>query len=222
MGSYENGTNTRQAIVQACTQLFYEKGFHETGYSDICTLAHLNRGTVYYHFKSKEEIRYEVMWEYIIHNKRIVEQYCPNKQYLYIIAMSMYWLQIANDEKIRRFMLQCCTDFPVYTGKKDLTYFYHTIYDAMWGDFWEKKKIPQLSYASVYGYIMSYIRMICEHPQNYDPLELYEHCAKTSFAIWSVPMERVDRIWEDIARYIAQIPVKYLQTMAWIFEESSP
>jgi len=222
MGSYENGTNTRQTILQVCKQLFYEKGFHETSYSDIYTLAHINRGTLYYHFKSKEEMRYEVKWEYLIHNKRIAEKYCPEKRYQYIIAMGMYWLQITNDENIRRFMLQCCADFPVYTGKRDMTYFYHTIYDAMWGDFWEKKKIPQLSYASVYGYIMSCIRMICEHPQNYDPLEMYEHCVKTSVTIWGVPQDLTDEIWENVTHYMAQIPKEYVNTMSWIFEESSP
>ena len=75
MGSYENGANTRQAIVQACKRLFYEKGFHDTSYGDICRAAHVNRGTVYYHFDSKETMRYEVQWEYTTDNKHVVEKY---------------------------------------------------------------------------------------------------------------------------------------------------
>lgn len=206
MGNYENGAYTRQAIVQACKQLFYEKGFHETSYSDICKAAHVNRGTIYYHFETKETMRYEAQWEYMIANKRIVEKYCPDTRCQYIIAMCMYWLQIHRDGNMRRFVFQCCTDFPVYTGKMDLTHFYYTCYEMMWGAFWEKKDIPQLSFASVYGYIMSCMRMLCEHPESYDPMELFEHCVNASVSIWGIPDDTMSEIWQNVKHYIALIP----------------
>lgn len=206
MANYENGAYTRQAIVEACKRLFYEKGFHETSFSDICKAAHVNRGTVYYHFESKEIMRYEVQWEYVIANKRIAEEFCGDSRYHYIIAMCMFWMQVHRDENLRRFALQCSTDYPVYTGKKDLTHFYYTSYEAMWSSFWEKEKIPALSFASVYGYIMSCMRMMCEHPEKFDPLELYEHCVKASVSIWGVPDAIMAQIWADVERYISLIP----------------
>lgn len=206
MGSYENGANTRQAIVQACKRLFYEKGFHDTSYGDICRAAHVNRGTVYYHFDSKETMRYEVQWEYITDNKHVVEKYCPDKRYHYILAMCMFWMQIHKDEKLRRFSLECCRDFPVYTGKKDLSHFYYTGYETMWGAFWDQGNISQLAFASVYGYIMSCMRMLCEHPEKYDPMEMYEHCVNASVSIWGIPQEIMEQIWKDVKHYLSAIP----------------
>lgn len=206
MANYENGANTREAIVQACVELFYEKGFHETSYSDICARSHVNRGTIYYHFPTKDDIRYEVLWEFMIRNKRIAERYCPDARYHYILAMCMYWHQVHKNPNQRRFLLHCCIDYPVYTGKKDLTHFYYTSYEQMWGQFWDRKKIPQLAFATVYGYIMSCMRMLCEHPDRFDAVEMFEHCIRSSVAIWGIPQEIMDRIWQDVQHYLSVIP----------------
>ena len=61
MGYYENGNNTRRVILDACKRLFYEKGYHETSSLDIARESHTNRNAIYYHFKDKETIRYEVL-----------------------------------------------------------------------------------------------------------------------------------------------------------------
>ena len=206
MANYENGANTRKAIVDACTRLFYEKGYHETSFSDICKVAHVNRSTIYYHFSDKEEMRYEAQWEYITALKQIAEKYCPDTRYLYILAMAMFWKQMQSDGRMRRFSLQNCIDFPVYTGKKDLTHFYYTGYESMWGAFWERKNIPELAFASVYGYIISCMRMLCEHPDRYDPMDLFEHCVNASVSIWGIPQNIIDQIWQDVKYYITLVP----------------
>ena len=211
MANYENGAYTRQSIIQVCKQLFYEKGFHETSFGDICRTAHVNRGTLYYHFKTKEDMRYEVQCEFVITNKHIAEKYCSDPHYLYILSVGLFWKQVQKDEKLRRFCLQYCIDFPVYTGKKDPTHFYYTFYDGMWGHFWDRKKISQLAFASVYGYIMSCMRMICEHPEKYDAVEMFEHCIRSSVAIWGIPQKIMDQIWQDVQHYLSLIPEEEIQ-----------
>lgn len=206
MGHYENGTYTRKAIIQVCERLFYERGYHETSYSDICRFAHVNRSTLYYHFSSKEDIRYEVQWGYTINFKYIAQQYCTEAQYQYLLAMCIFWKKIHEDEKLRRFQLQMCIDYPIYTGKKDITHFYYTIYECMWGEFWEKKNISQLAFASAYGFIIGCLRMMCEHPEMYEPVELFIHCAAASTAIWGIPEERSSKIWTYIRGGMERIP----------------
>lgn len=206
MGNYENGTNTRQAIVQACKHLFYEKGYHETSYSDICKAAHVNRGTIYYHFKDKEFMRYEVMWEYTIACKRIAEKYCARPEYHYILGMYLQWHLVKTDANMRRFLLSTCIDYPVYTGKRDFSHYYSALTDKMWGSFFDRKQISELAFASVYGYIMSFMRMMCEHPGKYDPLEMFEHCVNSSISIWGFSQDKMEKFWCDIKHYIALIP----------------
>jgi len=47
---------TRDQIVEAADQLFYQKGYEHTSFSDIADAILISRGNFYYHFKSKDEI----------------------------------------------------------------------------------------------------------------------------------------------------------------------
>ena len=50
----------RQRILDAAARLFWEKGFIATSVSDIAKEADFNKATVYYYFKSKTSILYEI------------------------------------------------------------------------------------------------------------------------------------------------------------------
>ena len=43
--------STREQIVLAADQLFYEQGFEHTSFADIADAVKLSRGNFYYHFK---------------------------------------------------------------------------------------------------------------------------------------------------------------------------
>lgn len=47
---------TRDRIVEAADQLFYQRGFEHTSFADIADAVQISRGNFYYHFKSKDEI----------------------------------------------------------------------------------------------------------------------------------------------------------------------
>lgn len=47
---------TKDHIVDAADQLFYEQGFEHTSFSQIAEAVGISRGNFYYHFKSKDEI----------------------------------------------------------------------------------------------------------------------------------------------------------------------
>lgn len=210
MANYENGEYTRKAIVDACTKLFYEKGYYETSYADICETAHVNRSTIYYHFENKEAIRYEVLWAYTIMDKHLAEQYCDQPEYHYILAMCIMWNQLKQDEHLRKFNVEICRDYPVFTGRLDISHYYTTLYKRMWEPFWEKKRISELSYASVYGYIMSYMRLACMQPDSFDSMEMFRHCVYSSTTLWGIPKEKMDEIWNTVNRYLLNIPQEQL------------
>lgn len=48
--------STRDHIIQAADQLFYERGFEKTSFADIAESVQISRGNFYYHFKSKDDI----------------------------------------------------------------------------------------------------------------------------------------------------------------------
>jgi TetR/AcrR family transcriptional regulator, transcriptional repressor for nem operon len=47
---------TREQIVEAADQLFYQQGFDHTSFADIADAVQISRGNFYHHFKSKDEI----------------------------------------------------------------------------------------------------------------------------------------------------------------------
>lgn len=47
---------TREHILQAADQLFYERGFESTSFTNIADTVGISRGNFYHHFKSKDDI----------------------------------------------------------------------------------------------------------------------------------------------------------------------
>lgn len=210
MGNYENGAFTRQVIVDACKKLFYEKGFHETSYSDICKEAHVNRSTIYYHFSNKELMRLEVLWEFFIKAKHIAETYCPETAYTGAIAMGILWTQTEKDENMRRYFRQLCLDFPIYTAKQDSSYFYFTAHDYMWKDFLSQPDIPSITFTTVYGYIMSCMLLLCEHPENYNGWDFFRYCSSSCLYICGLTECQSEEILSKAEQYFKTIPSELL------------
>ena len=51
----------RQEILRAATALFAEKGYHATSMQDIGDALGVQRGSLYHHIQSKEDLLYEIM-----------------------------------------------------------------------------------------------------------------------------------------------------------------
>lgn len=62
---YETGIETRNFILKVSKQLFLKKGFHETGIREIAQEAEISSGTLYKHFKNKEDILATIVQPYI-------------------------------------------------------------------------------------------------------------------------------------------------------------
>lgn len=56
--------NARAAILSSASRLFNEKGFHGTSIGDIQEDAGIQRGTLYFHFKSKEDLALAVLEDF--------------------------------------------------------------------------------------------------------------------------------------------------------------
>lgn len=56
MKKYKTGRETKENIMEAARELFYEKGYKNTTYNDICEKANVNTGTFHYHFQTKRKV----------------------------------------------------------------------------------------------------------------------------------------------------------------------
>lgn len=54
MGS--KGDAIKQRIIEKADELFYQRGYEKTSFSDIAKAVNISRGNFYYHYKTKDEI----------------------------------------------------------------------------------------------------------------------------------------------------------------------
>ncbi|MFI1917588.1 TetR/AcrR family transcriptional regulator [Nocardia sp. NPDC020380] len=59
-----NPGETRERIMRAAMELFAEKGFHATSVAEIGDRAGIQRGALYYHIGSKEELLFQIRRTY--------------------------------------------------------------------------------------------------------------------------------------------------------------
>ena len=59
----------REQLLKAARDLFYKKGYRETTTEEIARRARLTKGALYYHFKNKEDLLYELIVD-ISHQRR--------------------------------------------------------------------------------------------------------------------------------------------------------
>lgn len=211
MKGYDNGVATRKAILAACKELFYEKGYKETTNEDICKKAHVIRSSIYYHFKDKESIRYEVLWEWVTTFRRIVETYCDKEEYSFFLAIYVLWVRTISDEKLRRFILVYFSDYPIYQKDSPLTQFYNVASEYMYSHVWNLNDITPLAFSSVYGYIHGMYQMMNAHPEAYTGKELFYHCVTWGMTIWGVPNDKINALCSDAETYLDRIPLDVIQ-----------
>ena len=49
-------TSKKEAVLNAATFLFANKGFNETSMTEVAKMAHIANATIFYHFKTKEDL----------------------------------------------------------------------------------------------------------------------------------------------------------------------
>ena len=82
--------STEKRILTESIRLFLEKGYHGTSIEDITRAAHLTKGALYWHFKSKEDLL-----------KRIIEEY--EKRFLDGMIQAVEEVEGSISEKIEKY-----------------------------------------------------------------------------------------------------------------------
>ncbi len=52
----QKGIQNRQRIIESANQLFYQRGYNQTSFSEIADAAEIPKGNFYYYFKSKDDL----------------------------------------------------------------------------------------------------------------------------------------------------------------------
>jgi len=129
--------NTKDKIVGVATKLFSRYGFYKTSMDEIAKIARKAKGSLYYHFKSKEELFTEVVEVEIQNLKTQLSVIIDDKKF-------------KADEKIKKYLikrmqvLNSATNYHE-TLKADFFEHFNFIDDLRTNlDNWEKKQIKNI------------------------------------------------------------------------------
>ncbi len=94
---------TRDRIVEAADQLFYQQGFEPTSFADIADKVGISRGNFYYHFKTKDEILDAVINRRLSSTEQMLDHCEAEAKDPAARIRSFIHILIVNGEKIRRY-----------------------------------------------------------------------------------------------------------------------
>ncbi|VAW60857.1 Transcriptional regulator, AcrR family [hydrothermal vent metagenome] len=94
---------TRDHIVNAADQLFYQQGYEHTSFSDIANKVQISRGNFYYHFKTKDEILDAVISTRRENTQKMLAQWEAENKRPEDRIRSFIHILIANQSKIKRY-----------------------------------------------------------------------------------------------------------------------
>jgi len=114
---------TRDHIVEAADQLFYQQGFEHTSFAQIAEVVKISRGNFYYHFKTKDEILDAVINLRLANTQAMLDQWEVEGKTPVDRIRSFINILIMNRAKIKRF------GCPVGTLTTELTKLNHEAQD---------------------------------------------------------------------------------------------
>ncbi len=94
---------TRDRIIEAADQLFYQQGYEHTSFSDIADAVQISRGNFYYHFKTKDEILDAVINLRLANTQKMLEHWEIQGERPADRIRSFIHILLANRAKIKRY-----------------------------------------------------------------------------------------------------------------------
>jgi len=99
----EESERTRQQILSAAKELFIRKGYSATSMEDIRSHANVSKGSIYYHFRSKQQLFLEIMEQHMVEWmdgwQRRVKPDMTAVEKLY--ALAAYWVDEFDDPLLK-------------------------------------------------------------------------------------------------------------------------
>lgn len=102
-GGFLGDKTTRNHIVEAAHQLFYQHGYEHTSFADIANAVEISRGNFYYHFKSKNDILDAVIDVRLANTRKMLDKWENEGETPADRIQSFINILITNQAKIKRY-----------------------------------------------------------------------------------------------------------------------
>ena len=96
-------SDTRQNIVAAADELFYQRGFEGASFADIAAQVGISRGNFYHHFKTKDDILNAVIAARLEHTRAMIKVWELESESPRARIQSYIDILVANRAKIKKY-----------------------------------------------------------------------------------------------------------------------
>ena len=124
--TYLAGEQTKRTILRESKKLFYKKGYTETTYSDISTVAKINRALIPYHFKNKQilglEIYHQIITEFYSLIDNVLDTTQFDKDFVNILHTVAYYRLLSSNRHLLQFVseLQADENATLFTSEEEI------------------------------------------------------------------------------------------------------
>lgn len=129
----KTGEKKKQAILKVSKELFYERGYKDTTFTDISKILDCPASTISYHFGSKIELASVIQGEYSRQNKIYIESMVGDvysKTMLMALEILNMWKRNLENDRLRRFLIETGADSSIVTYYFDyIKYLYKVVID---------------------------------------------------------------------------------------------
>ncbi len=112
--TYLAGEQTKRNILRESKKLFYKKGYTDTTYSEISTVAKINRALIPYHFKNKQVLGLEIYQQIITEFYELIDNVLDTTQFdadfLSVVHTVAYYRLLATNFPFLRFIAELQAD----------------------------------------------------------------------------------------------------------------
>lgn len=214
MSNYENGIETKNRILAACRKLFYQKGYNQTTFKDICAEAQVNQSSIHYHFKSKETLLSIIYEETITKNNQEVERFSRNDTLpltKYFLSTYLYIYKLLQDKSYYQLNLDA-------SSLMGTTHFDAQIQVLASGVYGNSKNIVVLSENEFFnvmalaGFDLSFLIYLSKEDTPKDYRHLTTQTAEIYRRILKIDDELFQKIMSQLAELEAQVQWEQLDT----------
>ncbi|RHO61115.1 TetR/AcrR family transcriptional regulator [Eubacterium sp. AM05-23] len=219
MADYKNGLDTKKQIINAAKKLFYEKGYEETTVSEICRLTGINQGSVYYHFKTKKNIKHtlaKIVGEDTIRkNYEEARQFTQDVYEVVLLGNFFFWYKFFSDDHYRKFSIMSFNE----TLHDDTVWYQELIFSFLHEES-VKRNIEDhnenndaLNIIAAIGSDVMLVQYFAEHLEKYDYLYVAEYSMKLWSKIFSIDSKFFQLKIERIKRLLKLVNLNHLECM---------
>lgn len=208
MSRYENGYETRRVIYNAAKRLFFLQGVDRTTYDNIAAEAHVNRGSVYYHFKSKD-VLCEAINREIREKGLYVARYLGVEQpFIFPVSFSIGLYCCMNDPDYQRFIRTGL--LPKITEFSEKKYDYSSLRLDCFFAFLSPEEIEKISLDpwneySLHILDLNLFYLADAYPGKFSLDELMEHFLENTGKLYMVPRHAIESACNKVLEIMQKI-----------------